>query len=289
MKKTLTLFIALFLYFFSFSQELLTLRKSFQVMSYNIRLDNPADGPNAWSNRKTKVYSIIRLYKPDILGLQEPLPNQVNEIAAEFRNYNWYGVGREDGKEKGEFNPIFYNTNRFELMNSGTFWLSETPDIPGSKSWYALLPRICSWVKLKDRFTGDSLYAFNTHFDHGGDASRKESARLIQNKITEIAGSVPVVVTGDFNDDEKSDTYRILIDTNNPNRLINTMYNSKYPHHGGTFTFVGFDFIGIPGKIIDFIFVKVRVNVKFHAFLTDTWDGVYASDHIPVLAEIELK
>lgn len=275
--------------FISHTQDLLTIRKSFNVMSYNIRFDNPADGSNAWSNRKEKVFSIIRLYKPDILGLQEPLPNQISEINNEFRNFSWYGVGRDDGKEKGEFNPIFFNTVRFERLNSGTFWLSETPEVPGSKSWYAILPRICSWVKLKDKFSGDSLFAFNTHFDHGGDASRNESAHLLLNKIVEIAGTVPVVITGDFNDDEKSETYKILIDSSNPNHLTNTMYSSKYPHHGGTFTFVSFDFIGIPGKIIDFIYVKENVRVKLHAFLTDTWDGVFASDHIPVFTELELK
>lgn len=271
------------------TQELLSINKPFQVMSYNIRFDNPGDGANTWSNRKQKVFSILRLYKPDIIGFQEPLQNQIADLHDEFRQFSWFGVGRDDGRDKGEFNPIFYNSARFELLNSGTFWLSETPDIPGSKSWYALLPRICTWVKLKDKFSNDSLYAFNTHFDHGGKTSRVESAKLLLRKISEIAGTLPVIVTGDFNDDEKSETYSILINENVKNHLVNTMYASRYPHHGGTFTYVGFDFIGVPGKIIDFIYVKNNLKVKFHAFLTDTWDGTYASDHIPVFTELEIR
>jgi endonuclease/exonuclease/phosphatase family metal-dependent hydrolase len=258
-------------------------------MTYNVRLDTPTDNENVWANRKDHLISVIKFNKADIFCLQEPLFNQINDLQQAFPEFGYYGVGREDGLNKGEFNPIFYDKRRFTVLEQGTFWLSETPDIPGNISWYATLPRLVSWVKLEDLSTGLAFYVLNTHFDNSSQNARDQSAILLLKKAFEITKNGPVVITGDMNDSPSSKPYKTIVENTNNLELQDASKVSKFPHHGPSFTFVGFDFIGVPGRVIDYIFVNKKVDVTWHATLTDNWDGIYPSDHLPVLIEFEIK
>jgi endonuclease/exonuclease/phosphatase family metal-dependent hydrolase len=271
------------------AQGLLKINNPVRLMTYNVRLDTPDDLENVWANRKSRLFNVIRFNKADIFCLQEPLPNQINDLQQAFPDFSYYGVGREDGQTKGEYCPIFYDKRRFSALENGTFWLSETPEIPGSKGWYATLPRIVSWVKMEDFLTGLTFYLFNTHFDHSSQNARDQSAILLIKKIQEIATDAPIIITGDFNDGPSSKPYKTIIENTSGLELKDAVSVSEYPHHGPSFTFVGFDFIGVPGRIIDYIFVNDDVDVTWHATLTDNWDGVYPSDHLPVLIEFEIK
>ncbi len=183
---------------------------SIRVMSYNIRFDNPKDGENQWHLRKERLTGLIRYHQPDLLGTQEALPNQVRDLEAALTDYAWYGAGREDGREAGEFLAIFYRKKRFGVLNKGTFWLSPTPEVP-SMGWDANVIRVCSWVKLNDKPHNRTFFHFNTHFDHLGELARIESAKLLLEKIPAIAGNSPAVVTGDFNDPPKSRFYNEIV------------------------------------------------------------------------------
>lgn len=272
-----------------FGQGLLKIENPLRVVSYNIRFDNPDDRDNVWANRKERVANVLRFHKTDIFCLQEALINQIHDLETEFPGFEYYGLGRDDGKEGGEFCPVFYNKSRFKIIDKGTFWLSETPDVPGSKGWYADLPRIATWVKFIDLSDGSEFFVFNTHLDHISQNARDNGTALIIEKINKMVGDLPVVLTGDFNDRPKTKPYNNILDGGSHVLMFDARSYAKYPHHGPTFTFVGWDFIGVPGKIIDYIFVNSKVSVTYHAILTDNWDGVYPSDHLPVLIEMKFK
>lgn len=263
-------------------------RSALTVMTYNIRFNNPDDGPNAWPNRREAVNELISRYNPDLLGVQEALFDQIHDIDNGLGHYSWFGAGRDDGIVKGEFSAIFYRDDRFELLDGATFWLSETPDVPGSMGWDAACPRVVTWVKLKDRSSGEILFHFNTHFDHMGDTARMESTRLLMSRIKEIAGDYPVIITGDFNLRESEDPYLILTDESKDFHLTDTRHRVK-PAEGPDYTYMGFDFVGEPGEIIDYIFVRNFNDVISHQINTDNNNGIYPSDHLPVLARILLK
>lgn len=261
---------------------------SFRVMTYNVRFDQIEDGKNQWSFRKNRFISLINYHAPDLLGVQEPLPQQVADLKAALPAFDEYGVGRDDGISRGEFNTIFYRSARFELLDQGTFWLSETPEVPGSKGWDAYVTRICGWVKLLDRQSHQTLYYFNTHFDHIGVTARQESARLLLSRIKEITEfSEPVILTGDFNTGPNSDPYRTII-TNSS--LQDAKDLTETPHHGPNGTWATF-FVGYGlGDRIDYIFVTPQnLRVLKHATLTDSDNECYPSDHLPVLAEVVIK
>lgn len=264
-----------------------------RVMTFNIRYDEPRDNENAWPNRKKLVASMIRFHHADLVGVQEALKRQLDDLAVLLPEYSWVGVGRADGKASGEFSAILYRKSRFKSLESSTFWLSETPNIP-SKGWDASYPRIVTWVKLKDTKTGKVFFHFNTHFDHRGVRARKESARLLLDRIRQTVASLPVVVTGDFNFTESSDGYQLLTGKNSEksvsshSALRDTRYASQHDHHGPTSTFNEFKAL-VPGMKIDYVFVKGRIRVVQHGALSDTWDGRFPSDHLPVLAEIVIE
>ena len=290
MKIITILFLSLFINgLFALSQDLPKTKSPIRVMTYNVRLDTPNDRENVWANRKERLINVIKFNKADIFCLQEPLFNQVTDLKQAFPEFAYYGVGRDDGSNKGEFNPVFYNKNRFSILDSGTFWLSETPDIPGSISWNATLPRLVSWVKLQDLSTGSAFYVFNTHFDHSSQDARNQSAVLLMDKAFEIANDKPLIVTGDFNDSPTSIPYKTIVENTGTLVLKDAFTVSKFPHIGPSFSFVGFEFIGVPGRVIDYIFVNQKIDVTWHATITDNWDGVYPSDHLPVLIELEIK
>ena len=261
---------------------------SLRVMSFNIRYDEPRDGVNAWPNRKTKVADVIRFHKADVIGVQEALLSQLRDLETLLPDFEWCGVGRADGKESGEYSAILYRKSRFELIETKTFWLSETPDRPGSKGWDAALPRIVTWAKLRDRVSKITFFHFNTHFDHMGVQARNESASLILKKIGEIAGKVPVVLTGDLNVVENSDAYRTLKNRDSAAKLSDARYASANGHFGGDSTFNAFKELE-PGRKIDYIFVRQGMHVREHGALSDRWNGLWASDHLPVLAEVAFR
>jgi len=260
-------------------------------MTFNIRYDEPRDNENAWPNRKELVASMIRFHRADLIGIQEALERQLDDLDTLLPDYDWVGVGRADGKVGGEFSAILYRKTRFTSLENSTFWLSETPDVPGP-GWDAAYPRIVTWVKLKDNQTGKVLFHFNTHFDHRGVRAREQSARLLADRINRIAAQLPVVVTGDFNFTESSDGYKILTRSeesgNARSALRDTRYLSQHGHHGPTSTFNEFKAL-VPNMKIDYVLVKGSIRVLQHGALSDTWDGRFPSDHLPVLAEVVIE
>ena len=264
-----------------------------RIMTYNIRLNVASDSLNAWPHRKDKVASMIRFHKADIVGVQEALFEQVQDLAERLPDLAWLGTGRDDGARAGEFMAIFYKKERFKVLRDSTFWLSENPKIPGL-GWDAACNRVVTWAQFEDRQTGKKFYHFNTHFDHRGEIARQESAKLLLKKITQIAGKEPVVVTGDFNSTPDSLPYRLL--TRNltgfvNSKLIDTKQISHLPHHGSDGTFNGFKLSSLEktNQPIDYIFIKNGIKVCSHGTLSDTFNGFFSSDHHPVLAELTIQ
>ena len=285
MKRITVLLLVIFV--FSCAKENIPLN----VMSFNIRYNNPNDGENAWPRRKDKAVSMIKFHKADIIGMQEVLKDQLEDLVSFLPKYGWYGLGRDDGKEAGEFMAVFYKTERLEALEESTFWLSETPE-KVSMGWDAACFRTVTVIKFKDRQTGNTFYHFNTHFDHRGQTARRQSSLLLLKKTSEIAGDIPVVVTGDFNAVPSSEPYKILTTGNIESGLIqlkDTRYLSDISHHGPTGSFTGFTNPVTPGAQIDYIFVKDNVKILRHGILSDTFDGFYPSDHLPVLVELVIE
>ena len=260
-----------------------------KVITFNIRYDNPRDSINAWPNRKAIVISFLKEEKPDLFGLQEALWHQYAAIDSALTGYVSVGVGRDDGQKKGEMNPLFVNAGRFEIVRRNTFWLSETPDVPGSKGWGASLPRIVTWVELKEKPAGGTLYYFNTHFAHDSDSARVMSAGILLNEIRKIAGDNRFVITGDFNMTPDSRAYAILTEAGKGNPLILDSYKiTETPPAGPVPTFNGWS--DTPrGNRIDYVFVKNGMKVKGISTVVRKKGPVFISDHWPVMAEVYLR
>ncbi len=257
------------------------------IISFNIRYNNSGDGENAWPHRIEMASALLRFHDADIFGLQEALIGQINDIEKQLPEYKWIGVGRDDGKDGGEFSPIFYNPSKFILLKNGTFWLSETPEKP-SKGWDAALPRIVTWGRFQSKVTGKQFIVYNTHFDHRGVEARKNAATLIHKKIKEMTAdkNLPVILTGDFNLDPNSEPIIMLKKYLKDSRDI-----SVEPPYGPIGTFQGFDMsaeLDISRKI-DYIFVYGAIDVMKYGVLTDFKDHRFPSDHLPVFAKVVLK
>ena len=259
----------------------------FNVMSFNIRYNNKADSSNAWDCRKEKVISQIKFHDVDILGIQEGLIGQVNDLKRALVSYEFVGSGRDDGKEKGEFSGLFINSEKFNVINSGTFWLSLTPAIPGSKSWDAAITRVCTWAFLKDKKSKLKFYVFNTHLDHMGVISRVESVKLILSKIDEMAAGCPVMLMGDFNSGIEDEPIKTITSQTNNIHLFNSAELSVGGHYGPTGTFNNFRSCEITDDPIDFIFVTNDFQVLKHATISESWKGHFSSDHFPVFAKLK--
>lgn len=274
-RATLLLFVCLSL------ASLVNAQKSqpINVMSYNIRLNTASDGVNAWPNRKDNVKALVKFYDTDILCVQEALPEQFDALV-ENTDFDVVGVGRDDGKRKGEFSAIYFNKNRFIKKDGGTFWLSLTPDVP-SKGWDAALNRICSWVKLYDKLNKKEFIVFNTHYDHIGVQARIESAKLIKQKIQEIAPKLPVIFTGDLNVTPETEAIATI-----KSFLTDTKEISIEPPYGPTGTFNGFKWDSPLKDKIDYIFVNKGFKVQKFAVLSDSKDQRYYSDHLPVFVKL---
>jgi uncharacterized protein len=263
-----------------------------KVVTYNIRYNNPGDGENIWANRREAMVAYLRGTKADIIGLQEVEPPQRAYLAEALTEYAWYGVGRNAEHDEGEGTPIFYRRDRFDLQDSGTFWLSPTPEVSGDRGWDAALPRVASWVRLRDRQSGRGLLAVNTHFDHRGAEARLESGRMVVDKIHELAAAgvtrLPVILTGDFNCRPDSAPYAAITKAEDPSlRLLDAQLVSRTPHTGGDSTSNGFKAIS-PGNKIDHIFVRDVSAVLSHRIEDPRVDGRFVSDHLPIVAEIEI-
>lgn len=276
-KKSLLLLFIVLLSFFTQAQEL-------TVGTYNIRLYTSRDTGNLWEDRAPVVISLIRFHDFDIFGTQEGFKNQLDDISSALLQYSRYGVGRDDGKEKGEHAAIYYKKDVFELLKKGDFWLSQTPDTP-SLGWDAVCcKRICSWVQLKHKKSGKRFYFFNAHYDHEGVQARLESSRLILQKIKKIAGNEPVIFTGDLNGAHNSAWYQEVIQSSS---LKDTYKEVIHPYiNNGSFNGFG----KMKGKdIIDHIFITKHFAVRRWGVLTDTYYGKFPSDHFPILAAIAFK
>lgn len=259
-------------------------QKTMNIITYNIRYNTPSDKENAWSNRREDVMKLLKFHKADIFSVQEALYDQIMDLKDGMSGFDYVGVGRDDGNINGEFSAIYYNSNRYALIENGTFWLSETPQIP-SKSWDAALNRICTWARLKEKETRKTFYIFNTHFDHIGVKARKESALLILKKIDEISGRKdPVILTGDFNLKPEEKPLVLIRQKLKDSRQI----TATIPQ-GPVGTFNDFDFASKLENRIDYIFVNKMVDVRKYSVLTDSRNNRYPSDHLPVLVEIQLK
>ena len=256
------------------------------VMTFNIRYNNKNDSLNAWPYRKDNAASQIKFHNVHVLGVQEALHEQMMDLSQSLSQYNYVGVGRDDGKTKGEYSAIFYDTTRLKLLGSATFWLSLTPEIPGSKSWDAAITRVATWAKFTEVRSKKTFFVFNTHFDHMGKEARRESARLLKQKVKDIAGNNPVVITGDFNSKPSDDPIKILTDPTHKDRFIDTKTVSLTPHYGPQGTFNAFTPKETDNEPIDFIFLKGKWKVLQHATLSQTWEGRFSSDHFPVFAKL---
>ncbi|GAB5526155.1 MAG: hypothetical protein Roseis2KO_40270 [Roseivirga sp.] len=202
-------------------------------------------------------------------------------MKADLSGFEYVGVARDDGKQKGEYSAFFYDTNIFSLLQSGTFWLSETPDKP-SKSWDAALPRICSWGELKHKNSSKKFFVFNAHFDHRGVKAREESAKVIMKKAEEIAGNQPVIVMGDFNFQSTAAPYSVITET-----MSDSYKASQIPPYGPEATFNGFRFDRMPARRIDYIFTKGPWKTVDYATLSDSNEMRYPSDHFPVVVDLK--
>lgn len=256
-----------------------------KVMSYNIRLDVKSDGENWWEKRKEKVAGLLNYYEADFIGLQEVVHNQLLYLKDNLPGYSFTGVGRDDGKEAGEYSCIFYRKDKYTLIQQSTFWLSPTPEVP-SKGWDAALNRVCSYGLFKDKKTKQLLWVFNTHFDHMGKLARLESAKLIIKKINELnTKSYPVIVSGDFNSKPEDEPSQYMMANMQNSRSISKMV------YGAADTWNGFKFSEKPNGCIDYIFVSTYKNISVSKFatITDSYDMKYPSDHLPVMATIKIK
>ncbi|MFI5451890.1 endonuclease/exonuclease/phosphatase family protein [Pedobacter sp. UC225_61] len=255
--------------------------QSFNVGTFNIRFDNPKDSGNLWINRSPVVSNLIRFHDFDVFGIQEGLKNQLDDISAALPGYARYGRGRDDGKDGGEHSAVYYKKDKYKLVKSGDFWLSETPDVP-SKGWDATCcNRICSWVYLEDIKSKKKFYLFNVHFDHQGIIARKESGKLMANKIKEITGNEPAILTGDLNGDRKSEWYLTLANSN----IVRDAYvEVKFPYENNSSS-NGFRVPRGMG-VIDHIFISKQFTVSRWGILTDTYFGKFPSDHFPVMATV---
>lgn len=259
-----------------------------RVMSFNIRYGTADDGPNRWEERRERLAATIRDFDPDLLGTQETLGFQRDWLAEKLPDHEVVGVGREDGAELGEMTAVCFRRSRFRMLESGHFWLSETPDRPGSRSWDAALPRMVTWVRLagRDRPGERPVLFLNTHFDHQGEASRLESARLLRSRIGELGGGCSVVVSGDFNAGEDSPPYRVLFGMSggHPSPLVDCFRaaNPQRTEEEGTFS--GFRSGNTTGSRIDWIGASPEWKVVNCRIDRSGEDGRTPSDHFPVTA-----
>ena len=250
------------------------------VMTYNIKLDYPKEGENSWTNRKPFFINQLKFYEPDILGVQEAMPNQMKDMDSLLGDYKFVGVGRDDGKDAGEYSAIFYKKDKFKILQTSTFWLSQTPE-KVSMGWDAVCNRVCTYALFQNVKTKKAFWVFNTHFDHVGVEARKESAILIMKKIKELnVKNQPVILMGDFNMEDSHDSIQYI---------TKTMADSKTVAKnvfGPSGTFNNFEFHKPVTRRIDYVFLSNDIEANKYAVLSDSIDCHYPSDHLPVYLQL---
>lgn len=264
------------------------IKNTVTVMSFNIRMDNKGDGDNQWTSRKDFACRLVHFYQPDLIGTQEVLHHQLMDMKQRLPDYGVAGVGREDGKEKGEYSAVFYKKGRFELLENNTFWLSEQPEAVGKKGWDAACERVVTWAKLRDKLSGQVFYFFNTHFDHMGQVARHESALLLKGRVAEISGKYPVIVTGDFNAEPGSEVVQLLTDLSDSKHFADSRRMAGF-RYGPEYSFHDYGRLPIAErKMIDYVFTRNIKKVLISAILTDTEGVLFVSDHYPLLVSLIL-
>jgi endonuclease/exonuclease/phosphatase family metal-dependent hydrolase len=266
-----------------------------RAMTFNIRYGTANDGPDRWENRRHLVFDRVRQSDADVIGLQEALHFQIRQILDTVEGYASIGVGRDDGAYRGEFSNILYRTDRFRPDACGTFWLSDTPTVPGSKSWGNTITRICTWVRLVEKDTGRAFYMFNVHLDHQSQPSREKSAALIARRIADRAHpNEPIILTGDFNAGEQNPAILYLKGKGpapdgetTPMTLVDS-YRVLHPEAETVGTFNGFKG-RTDGDKIDYVFVQPETHVLDTNIDRTNEDGRYPSDHFPVTATVLLR
>lgn len=276
---------------------------SFNAGTYNLRQLNKSDDRkgNGWEKRRDHVADLVRFHGFDIFGTQEGFKSQLNDLTDRLPGFAYIGVGRDDGKEEGEHSAIFYRTDMFDLLDHGDFWLSETPEKPGL-GWDAACVRICTWGKFRHKPTGREFLFFNLHMDHVGTKARVESAKLIEKRMAELGPELPVILTGDFNVDQKSDSYRTIVDSG----VLVDSHDISPIVYMPTGTWNDYLTNGYTSDRIDHVFVSPGIKVSRWGVLTDTYrdaptaeselspDGIaltttrHPSDHFPVLVTLTL-
>ena len=282
-------FLIFFIYLLAIGCSHSKSKDAIKVMTMNVRYDNPDDSLNAWPNRIHLISSVISREKPDVMGMQEVLWSQYHAMDSLMKGYSSVGVGRDDGARGGEMNPVFFRKERFDLVRTLTFWLSETPDLPGSKGWGASLPRIVTWLELVDKNTHGHFFFFNTHFAHDSDSARIMSSRILLKEVEKIADGFPFILTGDFNMLPYTTAYSILTgpDESVP-ALKDAYFVSEKKPVGPTWTFNGFSDQPGNGRV-DYIFVKSGLRVLNHSTLDVKDNEIFISDHWPVMAQINIR
>ena len=257
---------------------------SLSVMTFNMRYDNPEDGQNNWRFRRERVAGVIKAQEVDVLGTQELLSNQFNDLSGLLTGYQGVGVGRLDGAESGEYCAVFFRKDRFTLLDSGTFWLSETPEVVGSLGWDGACERIATWVVLRDR-DGRELFFIDTHLDHVGQVARDEGVSMLMKRIETLSGGRPVILTGDFNSEPGSSVVAHV----QKDGVLHDAKAIAAQRSGTDWSFS--DFGQIPEAerpLLDYIFVSGDIEAVRYEVLPDTFDGGYVSDHAPVMAVVKI-
>lgn len=270
---------------FALSLATVSLEAQISVMTFNIRLDAASDGTNAWANRKQEVCKMLRYYCPDLLGMQEVCPNQMDDLKASLSEYEALGVGRDDGKHKGEHSPIFFNKTRFCLVAHGDFSLSETPEVFGRKGWDASYNRVCTWAVLRDRKQGREIAFFNTHLDNNGSVARREGIKLVLERIQKYAPNMPAIITADYNCSDGEAPFAVLRENGmtSVRDISPIVYGTTYSWH---------DYGRAPADervLLDHVFVNHYIKATRYRVIQDKPEKVWLSDHYPIIVNIDYK
>jgi endonuclease/exonuclease/phosphatase family metal-dependent hydrolase len=288
MKNIYLSFIVIFSFFLAACSGKVNMNK-IKVMTFNIRYDNPGDSIYSWTNRASQICNFVKNEKPDIVGLQEVLIQQYDDLDSVLKEYSSVGVGRDDGAKAGEMNPIFYRKARFDMVRTITFWLSETPDIPGSKAWGASLPRIITWMELVEKKNHAHFFFFNTHFADDSDSARIMSSQALLSAVESVADGFPFIITGDFNMLPSSKGYEILTGPAESVPLLKDSYliSEKRPT-GPASTFNVLSDKDGTGRY-DYIFVRNGMKVFDHSTVIIKEKGIFISDNWPIMASVSIK
>ena len=265
-------------------------REPLTVMSFNIRYGTANDGDNRWALRREFLFEVIKDANPDLVGLQEALDGQIQELLTALPSYGVIGVGRDDGRTRGEYAAILYRRDRFRVSDAGTFWFSDTPEVVASRSWGNTITRICSWARFIDR-DGRAFWHYNVHLDHISQPSRERSTGLLADRIAARRGTTePVVVTGDFNAGETNPAVaRLTAPQNGAEPLFIDTYRARHPDEKIVGTFNGFKFGETGGDKIDYVLVQAGTEIREAEIIRTSRNDRYPSDHFPVVATVTLK